>query len=74
LDWKRNLIIGLLIAIALKLFWDWGWYRIGFDDGKVYKMETEKIQAIINSKRTDSLINNRINKVVDSIQNKNEKK
>jgi dCTP deaminase len=68
LDWKRNLVIGLLIAIALKLFWDWGWYRLGFEDGKNYKIETERVHTVINSKTTDSLIYIRINKVIDSVQ------
>ena len=77
LDWKRNLIIGLAIAIALKFFWDWNSYQKGYEDGKKCRSEMERVKEVINSKTTDSLIYNKINKLLsttDSVENKNQKK
>jgi dCTP deaminase len=54
-DWFLKTIIGLAIAISLKLFWDWNEYNIGFKRG-YDKKENELVTDSI-SKRNENEFN-----------------
>ena len=54
-DWLLKIIIGLLIALALKAGWDWGAYRAGYEDGKKAKDMKEEVIKELRKTLTDSM-------------------
>lgn len=65
-DWLLKIMIGLLIAIGLKLLWDWSAYDRGYDDCMKDKAIIEQIKDQANSPAVDSIVSYK----VDSILNK----
>jgi dCTP deaminase len=63
-DWLYKIIIGLLIAIALKLGWDWVAYDRGFLDGKKSKESTEKVITEIRKTLTDKVLVQKIDSIL----------
>jgi dCTP deaminase len=59
-DWLLKIIIGLLIALALKSLLDWGAYRSGYDDGKKSKDMKEEIIKDLRKTLKDSITNQKI--------------
>jgi len=65
-DWLYKIIIGLIITIFLKTFWDWAAYDKGYNDGKRSKEINQEIQDRIKGPIIDSIVNYK----VDSVLNK----
>ena len=59
-DWLFKIIIGLGIAIGLKLLWDWSQYDKGFQDGLKQKTAKEEVINAANSGYLDGLINAKV--------------
>lgn len=64
-DWLYKILIGLLIAIALKTLWDWGAYDRGYNDCKNAKTATEQIATIIQGGYVDSLLKIKLDSIVN---------
>lgn len=65
-DWLLKILIGLVIAICLKLVWDWSAYDRGYSDGKNSKTIQAQIKQEVNKAPVDSIVSVKI----DSILNK----
>ncbi|MDB5086781.1 MAG: deoxycytidine triphosphate deaminase [Mucilaginibacter sp.] len=65
-DWLLKLLIGIVIAICLKLIWDWSAYDRGYNEGKNYKNLQEQVKQEIKKSSIDSIVSQKI----DSILNK----
>ena len=65
-DWLLKIFIGLLIAICIKLLWDWSAYDRGYNDGKNFKTVQEQIMQEVKKPLVDSTLSEKI----DSILNK----
>jgi dCTP deaminase len=65
-DWLYKIILGVLITIGLKTFWDWGAYDKGYSDGKNAKSIKEEIVEGTKNSHIDSMLTSKI----DSILNK----
>jgi dCTP deaminase len=65
-DWLLKLFISIVIAISLKLIWDWSAYDRGYNEGKSYKNLREQIKEEVKKSSVDSIVSLK----VDSILNK----
>ncbi|MES2458193.1 MAG: deoxycytidine triphosphate deaminase [Bacteroidota bacterium] len=63
-DWLYKIIIGLFIAIALKLGWDWVAYDRGFADGRKSKESTEEVITEIRKTLTDKVLVQKIDSIL----------
>lgn len=71
-QWGLRIIIGIFIAVLLKLAWDWSSYRNGYSDA--YKeLNTKILQTEALSKKMDSITSQKVNRIfnekVDSLRN-----
>lgn len=59
-----KLLIGLVIAICLKLVWDWSAYDRGYDEGKNFKTVQEQIMQEIRKPSVDSSLSEKIDSIL----------
>lgn len=63
-DWLYKILIGLLIAIALKVGWDWVAYDRGFADGRKSKESTQEVITEMRKTLTDKVIVQKIDSIL----------
>jgi dCTP deaminase len=63
-DWLLKLLIGIVIAICIKLFWDWSSYRSGYEDGKKTKTIQEEIMQELGKPSVDSTLLEKIDSIL----------
>lgn len=67
-DWLFKIIIGLLIAIGLKVIWDWNSYNKGYNDGynegKNSKLIINQIMDEMKSPNMDSIMLTKIDSIL----------
>ncbi len=69
-DWLLKIMIGLLIAIGLKLLWDWAAYNRGYDDSMKDKAIIEQIKDQANRPHIDSIVSHKVDSILkERIQN-----
>ena len=73
-DWLLKIMIGLLIAIGLKLLWDWASYERGYNDFMKDKAIIDQIKDEANSPTIDSIVSNKVDSILNErIKNDTEK-
>ena len=55
-DWLLKILIGIVIAIGLKLFWDWSAYDRGYKDGKISRELAQELRTQVRQSLTDSIV------------------
>lgn len=74
-DWLLKILIGLVIAIILKTFWDWTAFERGYNAGKNDKKLAELVKSHVDSAIKDSLVIRKIDSIlVEEIKNGANKK
>ncbi|MDP9082046.1 MAG: deoxycytidine triphosphate deaminase [Bacteroidota bacterium] len=63
-DWLFKIIIGLLIAIVLKVGWDWTARKQGYEEGKKAKELKEEILKDLRKTLTDSITIRKIDTIL----------
>ena len=63
-DWLLKFLIGLVIAICLKLYWDWSTYDRGYTDGKNLKTIQEQIMQEVRKRSVDSTLSEKIDSIL----------
>jgi dCTP deaminase len=54
--WGISIILGLLLAVNLKVWWEWSSYKNGYYDGLDEKRAKEKIENTIRKMNIDSIL------------------
>jgi dCTP deaminase len=62
-QWLISTFIGILIVIALKIFWNWDLYKKGYKEG-FDNSSKEKIEQIIYEMNIDSIISHKADSIV----------
>lgn len=63
-DWLLKIFIGLLIAIGLKVGWDWSAFRQGYEAGKKSRELKEEIRSELNRILRDSTVLKSMNTII----------
>lgn len=73
-EWLYKIIIGLLIAIALKFFWDWAMYDQGYNDGKASQTLNDQIYKNVKKINIDSIVSKKVDSIINKKLNDGDKK
>jgi dCTP deaminase len=68
-DWLYKIIIGLFIAILLKIGWDWIAYDKGYSDGKNAKAVQQQIFEQAHAPAIDSILSVKIDSILKRFKN-----
>jgi dCTP deaminase len=64
IDWLLGILIGLMVAVGLKVWWDWSAYDNGYVDGRKSKQVTEEVRVHLYKALQDSIVIKKIDSIL----------